>query len=96
MSMVRRSCVLGVLLTVGGPALAQAASPAAIIEPSADQVVENKVVCKSEAKTGTRFSTRVCHTSREWAEIREQNLRAMNEMQAVKLQADTQDRNTPN
>jgi hypothetical protein len=30
---------------------------------------DDKIVCKSEQVTGTRFSTRVCHTKHEWAQI---------------------------
>jgi hypothetical protein len=30
---------------------------------------DDKIVCKSQQVTGTRFSTRVCHTKHEWAQI---------------------------
>jgi hypothetical protein len=41
---------------------------------------ENKVVCRFEQNTGTRFQSRTCHTNREWDQMREQQLRAAHEM----------------
>ena len=35
-----------------------------------------EIVCKRQAKTGTRFASKVCHTKAEWAEIAEANKRA--------------------
>jgi hypothetical protein len=60
------------------------AQPAgAVVAPSATEVSavpaktangaatpeDDKVVCKSQQVTGTRFSSRVCHTKHEWAQI---------------------------
>ena len=41
---------------------------------------DKKVVCKFEQNTGTRFQTRSCKTIEEWDTIREQQLRAAQEM----------------
>ena len=71
----------GVLVSLSVPAASQpVASTPIIIQPSPDQQADNKVVCKSEASTGSRFQSRVCHTSKEWAEMREMHLRAAHEM----------------
>lgn len=35
----------------------------------------DKLICKKEAKTGTRFPTKICHTRAEWDAISEQNKR---------------------
>jgi cytochrome c5 len=45
------------------PASAAAATPAKAVDD------EDKVVCKSQQVTGSRFSTRICHTKHEWAQI---------------------------
>lgn len=31
----------------------------------------NKIICKSKAKTGTRFPTKTCRTRAEWEQIAE-------------------------
>jgi hypothetical protein len=36
----------------------------------------DEMVCKRQAKTGTRFASKVCHTRSQWAEITEANKRA--------------------
>lgn len=41
---------------------------------------DKKVVCKFEQNTGTRFQTRSCRTIEEWDAIREQQLRAAQDM----------------
>jgi hypothetical protein len=38
------------------------------------------VVCKTRAKTNTRFGTRTCRTRGEWAAIAEQNRREAEDM----------------
>ena len=52
------------------------------------QQFDNKVVCKSEAATGSRFVTRVCHTNKEWADLREQSMRDMQEASRDKFGVD--------
>ena len=39
-----------------------------------------KMICKGQANSGTRFRTRICHTRTEWAQIEEENKRLMQEM----------------
>jgi hypothetical protein len=41
---------------------------------------DNKVVCRFEQNTGTRFQTRICHTNKQWDKLREQQLRDAREM----------------
>lgn len=41
---------------------------------------ENKVVCKSQAKTGTRFKEKDCRTRAQWEELRVQQQRDAEEM----------------
>lgn len=40
----------------------------------------DRLVCKSEARTGTRFTTRICKTKDEWEAISEQNIRDAHDM----------------
>ena len=47
------------------PAAAAPATPGAKVAINED----DKVVCKSEQVTGSRFSHRVCHTKSEWVQI---------------------------
>src|SRR5436190_1198135 len=44
------------------------------------QQYNNKVVCRYEQDTGSRFQTRTCHTNKEWDEMREQHMRAAKEI----------------
>ena len=56
-------------------AMQTAASP-----PQGRQVDDNQIICKSEAKTGTRQKTRTCLTKAQWDKIREQNQRDVREL----------------
>ena len=56
-------------------AMQSAASPS-----EARQADDNKIICKSEAKTGTRNKTRTCYTKAQWDKIREQNQRDVREL----------------
>jgi hypothetical protein len=38
------------------------------------------MVCKTRAKTNTRFGSRTCHTRAEWSQIAEQNRREAEDM----------------
>ena len=48
--------------------------------PEARQADDNRIICKSEAKTGTRQKTRTCYTKAQWDKIREQNQRDVREL----------------
>ena len=61
------------------PVLAQVVDPVTASE-AAQSSDESKLVCKGEAKTGTRFKTRTCHTKAEWEEIRQQHQRDLREV----------------
>ena len=69
------------LAFMGSPVLAQqpTSAPADNIVVTGQQY-SNKVVCRFEANTGSRLQTRICHTNKEWDEIREQNMRDAREM----------------
>ena len=73
--------VAGFLLALTGLASGQQAkgAPADNIVVTGQQY-DNKVVCRYEQKTGSRFQTRTCHTNKEWDEMREQQMRAAKEM----------------
>jgi hypothetical protein len=61
------------------------------------QQADNKVVCKSEAATGSRVPARTCHTNKEWASIREQSIQQMKESVNASLPShDSLDPGTPN
>jgi invasion protein IalB len=49
------------------PSATPASAPAATPAKAADD--DDKVICKSQKVTGSRFSTRICHTKHEWAQI---------------------------
>lgn len=40
---------------------------------------EEKLVCKKQQQTGTRFGKRICHTAAQWDEISEAHRRTMAE-----------------
>jgi hypothetical protein len=81
--MVTRFVATAALLAASIPGSAFAQQPYG--GPSDNIVVtgqqyDNKVVCRYEQKTGSRFQTRTCHTNKEWDEMREQQMRAAKEM----------------
>lgn len=41
------------------------------VDPESSKPDDQKVVCKREAKTGTRFPTKICKTRAQWVEITE-------------------------
>ena len=43
------------------------------------QRYENRVVCRYEAPTGSRFLERMCQTNKEWDTMREANIRMAHE-----------------
>jgi hypothetical protein len=47
-------------------------------EPTAS-IPEDRMVCKYQAVTGSRFKTKICKTEKQWEEIREQNRRDLKE-----------------
>jgi hypothetical protein len=52
-----------------------AAGPAFAAASKSGKGGEDKV-CKRQAKTGTRFASKICYTKTEWEEITEANKRA--------------------
>ncbi len=72
-----------IALALVGLAIALPASAQQPTNSSNEPIVikkDRKVVCKFEQNTGTRFQTRSCKTIEEWDTIREQQLRAAQEM----------------
>ncbi len=66
------AAILAAALLDAQPAPAAAATsamPAAAPNKAVEVADEDKVVCKSQQVTGTRFSSRTCHTKRDWAQI---------------------------
>ncbi|WP_187107720.1 hypothetical protein [Sphingomonas xanthus] len=61
------------------PAFGQAATAAGQTQ-AARAADDNRLICKKEAPTGTRFGKRVCHTKAEWDQIRAQSQRDAKEM----------------
>jgi hypothetical protein len=57
-----------------------AALLAAAQQPPPEPKAEDRIVCRYEARTGTRFKTRVCHTRRELDAISESAQRKAHEM----------------
>lgn len=41
---------------------------------------DEKLVCKTDAKTGTRFKTKICKTRLQWEQMLEQHLRDAREV----------------
>jgi len=92
-----KAIAVGLLLACGAPCLAQPAGPAQIIEPSPDQQTDNKIVCKMDAVSGSRLQTRTCHSTKEWAAIREESMREMKSAADASLPAsDSLSPATPN
>lgn len=56
---------------VGGTA------PAPAVSPGLDR---NEVVCKYETRTGSHFSTRICHTRAQWDQMLQDARDRMNNM----------------
>src|SRR5206468_4333572 len=83
LNMLKRMAGLSALLSVAIMVPASAQQPSST--PGDNIVVtgqhyDNKVVCRFEQNTGTRFQTRICHTNKEWDKMREQQLRDAHEM----------------
>jgi hypothetical protein len=59
-------------------------SAAAAASPAASAVLkdDNKIICRSERHTGSRFPSRTCRTKKEWREWRTTKRRDMENAQA--------------
>lgn len=44
------------------------------------EAADDRIVCKLQAKTGTRFKSKICRTHLQWEEMRAQNQRDAKEM----------------
>ena len=76
---------IGLSALLAATCVAPAAAQQMISSPSDNIVVtgqeyNNKVVCRYEQDTGSRFQKRTCHTNKEWDDIREAQLRVAKEM----------------
>jgi hypothetical protein len=62
------------VLTLIGFSLA--AGPAAFAGATQNGKDSEDKICKRQAKTGTRFASKICYTKAQWEEITEANKRA--------------------
>jgi hypothetical protein len=69
------TCVALSALLASVPAVSGSAA-----EPSVEEKQNEKLVCKTKPKTGTRFPTKTCRTVEEWSEIAEASKRSAAEM----------------
>lgn len=67
-SMIAAGTALGLVLGLGLHA-EEGSAPASNAPTSQDN--PDRVICKREAITGTRLTKRVCHTAREWEQMRQ-------------------------
>lgn len=70
--------LLGVALAAPATSQQSASSPDAVVV--GDPQDEQKVVCKKQKATGTRFEKKTCMTVQQWDQLREQNMRDAKEM----------------
>lgn len=68
-SMIAAGTALGLVLGLGLHAAEEGSAPVSNAPTSQDN--PDRVICKREAATGTRFTKRVCHTAREWEQMRQ-------------------------
>jgi hypothetical protein len=64
------------------PSAAPASAPASAVTKDAATKEDDKIVCKSEQVTGSHFSTRVCHTKHEWAQIEQDSRNELMDQQS--------------
>lgn len=74
---MRIAAIAFVTLVIAAPATAQTAVSAAEAARAAE---EDRVVCKSQKATGTRFEKKTCMTVKQWEAMREQNRRDAKDM----------------
>jgi len=73
------------LFAAGEPAAAPTSNTQAAAAPTAPKPQKDKMVCKDEPVTGSRFGKRVCRTESEWRQIRED---ARNDTSRMQVQGD--------
>ncbi len=71
------ACLLGAVL----------APSVAFAEGRSDPEDGPRIVCKAQAKTGTRFAKKICRTTAQWEAIREEARRNLSEMQSNSINA---------
>lgn len=74
---MRIAAIAFATLVIAAPATAQTAVSAAEAARAAE---EDRVVCKSQKATGTRFEKKTCMTVKQWEAMREQNRRDAKDM----------------
>jgi hypothetical protein len=70
--------LLGIAVAAPGYAQEPVSTEGAVVV--GDPLGEQKVVCKKQKATGTRFEKKTCMTSRQWDAVREQNRRDAKEL----------------
>lgn len=51
-----------------------------VVAADTDLPAKERLICKRQQSTGTRFATRICKTPAQWEAISEQHRRDMKEM----------------
>jgi phage host-nuclease inhibitor protein Gam len=73
---------VGLTITLALATGATAQQPATQSEEVGDQ---SRVICRTETQIGSRLSKiRRCHTAAEWAEVKRENRRVIERVQAMK------------
>lgn len=71
-----------VFLAVAGFGMTLPCSSVAYATPETDKATDvgEKIVCKHQRKTGTRFTTKVCKTAAQWEKMSEVHRAGLKEM----------------
>ena len=75
---------LAALVSLLGASALAVAFPAMATSPKQKS---EKMICKGQPTPGSRFRTRICHTSAEWDQIAEENRRSMQDMTTRNIKA---------
>ena len=78
--MILRSRHIALIVVAALAAPATAVPLDTVRPPSARERDEAKIVCKTQAKTGTRFRNKDCRTQGQWEELRDQQQLEAKEM----------------
>lgn len=66
------SFMLALLIAAAAPAASSPDTDAAV---TTEAKAEDKMICKEQAQTNSRFRKKICHKQSEWAAIAEENKR---------------------
>lgn len=66
------------LLSIAAFAVLHSVAPAASVQASDES--EERMVCKYQMQTGTRFKTKVCKTAAQWEEMAEAHRKGLTDL----------------